>query len=104
MGPEERHGQVQPEFLVGVSGFDSIFRTCSFDFSVLLTPAFSPPLSSYRATSKGPVRLAPTKALKIGASATPHSAPQPPTEGDQTLETEAVKLREAMALEAQLAQ
>ncbi|XP_039803582.1 uncharacterized protein LOC120667607 [Panicum virgatum] len=56
------------------------------------------------AATKGPVRFAPTKALKTGARVTPHSALQPPTEGDQALEAEAAKLREAMARGAQAAQ
>ena len=48
----------------------------------------------------------PTKALKTGARATPHTAPQRPIGVDPVLEAGAEKLREAMArgaLEAQLA-
>ena len=59
-----------------------------------------------RATSKHSARLAPTKALKTGAHATPHTVPQPPIGVDPALEAGAEKLREAMArgaLEAQLA-
>ena len=61
-------------------------------------------MSSHRATTKDPVCLALTKALKIGASATPHSAPQPPTRGDQTLVAAAAMLREAMVRGALSAQ
>ena len=49
-------------------------------------------------------RLTPTKALKTGVHATPHSAPQPPIGVDPVLEAEAVKLREAVARGAQEAQ
>ena len=57
-----------------------------------------------RATSKHSARLAPTKALKTGAHATPHSVLQPPIRVDPVLEAEAVKLREAVARGAQEAQ
>ena len=68
---------------------------------------FLPRLPSSRAAAKNAARLAPTKDLKTGAHATPHSASQPPSGGDLVLGAEAVKLREAVArgaLEAQLAQ
>ena len=67
---------------------------------------FLPRLPSSRAAAKNAAHLAPTKDLKTGAHATPHSASQPPSGGDPVLGAEAVKLREAVAqgaLEAQLA-
>ena len=73
---------------------------------VLLTPTFFPRLPSSGAIARIAAQLAPTKALKTKAHATPHTAPQPPIEVDPTLEAGAEKLREAMArgaLEAQLA-
>ena len=57
-----------------------------------------------RASAKSAARLAPNKALKTGAFAMPHTAPQPPPGVD--IEAEAEKLREAVArgtLESQLA-
>ncbi|XP_039818690.1 translation initiation factor IF-2-like [Panicum virgatum] len=60
--------------------------------------------SPAEATTKSATCLAPTKALKTGARATPHSAPLPPIRGDQALEAGAVKLRETMARGAQEAQ
>ena len=59
-----------------------------------------------RAATKDVARLAPIKALKTRAHATPHTAPQHPIGVDPALEAGAEKLREAMArgaLEAQLA-
>ncbi|XP_039811988.1 translation initiation factor IF-2-like [Panicum virgatum] len=64
------------------------------------------PAAGQRATTKDVAHLAPTKALKTGAHATPHSAPRPPIRADPVREAEAVKFREAVArgaLEAQLA-
>ena len=58
-----------------------------------------------RGDAKHAPRLAPTKALKTGAHATPHSVLQPPIRVDPVLEAEAVKLREVVdqgALESQL--
>ena len=60
------------------------------------------PISSSRVVAKDAAPLAPTKALKTGARATPHSAPQPPPVVD--IVAEAAKLREAMARGAQAAQ
>ena len=65
---------------------------------------FPPRLPCYRATTKDAALLAPTKAFKTGAHATPHSVPQPPTGGDPALEAEAAKLRDAVAREALSAQ
>ena len=72
------------------------------DSPVLLSLAFLPPISSSGAIAKDTAPLAPTKALKTGARATPHSAPQPPPIVD--IVAEAAKLREAMARGAQAAQ
>jgi hypothetical protein len=58
---------------------------------------FCPRLPFYRATTKDAACFTLTKALKTGAHAMPHSAPQPPTGGDPALEAEAAKLREAVA-------
>ncbi|XP_039822813.1 myristoylated alanine-rich C-kinase substrate-like [Panicum virgatum] len=66
----------------------------------LLSPAWS----SHRAATKDSVHLALTKALKNRARAMPHSAPQPPSGGSQTLEAAAATFREAVARGAQLAQ
>ncbi|XP_039827517.1 uncharacterized protein LOC120689276 [Panicum virgatum] len=52
---------------------------------------------SRKAATREMVRLAPSKALKTGASATPHSVSQPPNGGSQSLEVAATVLREAMA-------
>ena len=83
-----------------------VFRIRLFEPSVLLASTFFPCLPSYRAPAKDAARLAPTKALKTRALATPHSAPQPPIGMDPVLEEGAAKLREAVArgaLEAQQA-
>jgi hypothetical protein len=44
---------------------------------VLLTPTFLPRLPSSGAITRNAAQLAPTKALKNKAHATPHTAPQP---------------------------
>ena len=78
------------------------YLLCSFDRSP--NPAnlgFPSPISSSEAVAKDAAMLAPTKALKTGARATPHSAPQAPPVVD--IVEEAAKLREAMARGAQAA-
>ena len=60
------------------------------------------PISSSGAVAKDAAQLAPIKAIKTGARATPHSALQPPPVVD--IVAEAAKLREAMARGAQAAQ
>jgi len=79
------------------------YLLCSFNRSP--SPAnlsFPSPISSSGAVAKDAAPLAPTKALKTGARATPHSAPQPPPVVD--IVAEAAKLREAIARGAQAAQ
>ena len=62
----------------------------------------SSPITSSGAISRDAAPLAPTKALKIGKPATPHTAPQPLPVVD--IVAEAAKLQEAMARGAQKAQ
>ena len=66
--------------------------------------SFPSSITSSGAIARDAAQLAPTKALKTGARATPHTAPQPPIGVDPVLEAEAVKLREAVARGAQEAQ
>ena len=79
------------------------YLSCLFDRSP--NPAnlnLPSPISSSGAATKDAAPLAPTKALKTGACATPHSAPQAPPVVD--IVAEAAKLWEAMARGAQAAQ
>ena len=71
----------------------------ALSFSGILIPACPnsfPHLLSLKVTAAAP-SLAPTKALKLGASAMPRMVAQSPTGGPQTLEAAATKLREALA-------
>ena len=63
---------------------------------------FPSPISSPGAAAKDVAPLAPVKALKTGARATPHTAPQPLPVVD--IVAEAVKLRVAMARGTQATQ
>ena len=101
-GPEERHGQAQHECPIRVSDLNFILRIRLIDPPVLLTSMLLPRLPSSGAIARDAVQLAPTKALKTGACATPHTAPQPLLVVD--IVAEAAKLQEAMALGAQKAQ
>jgi len=76
---------------------------CSFDRSPNPANLSLPsPISSSGAVSKDAAPLAPTKALKTGARATPHSALQPPPV--EYIVAETAKLWEVMAHGAQAAQ
>ena len=99
----ERLGQAQHERPIGVSDFDFILHIRLIgppanptDFSA------SSPITSSGAIARDAAPLAPTKALKTGAYATPHTAPQPLPIVD--IVAEAAKLQEAMARGAQKAQ
>ena len=94
-GSEEQH-----ERPIEVSDLDFVFifarPSNSADFNIF------PRLPGCRASTKSAARLAPNKALKARAFATPHTAPQPPPGVD--IEAEDEKLHEAVARGAQEAQ
>jgi len=80
-----------------------LYLLCPFDRSPNPTNLSPPsPISSSGTVAKDAAPLAPTKALKTGVRATPHSAPQPLPVVD--IVAEAAKLREALARGAQPAQ
>ena len=68
---------MQHEHPVRVSDLDFILCIRLLDPPILLASTFLPRLPGCRATSKHSAHLAPTNALKTGAHATPHTAPQP---------------------------
>ena len=98
----ERLGQAQYERPIRVSDFDFVLRIRLIgppnpaDFSA------SSPITSSGGIARHAAPLAPTKALKTGAHATPHTAPQPLPVVD--IVAEAAKLQEAMARGGQKAQ
>ena len=78
------------------------YSLCSFNrFPSPANLSLFSPISSSGAVAKDAALLVLTKALKTGARATPHSAPQAPPVVD--IVAEAAKLREAMARGAQAA-
>ena len=101
-GPEERHGQAQHERPVRVGDLDFILHICLINPPVLLTSTPLPQSPGSRAIAKDAAPLAPTKALKTGARAMLHTAPQPLPVVD--IVAEAAKLQKAMARGAQKAQ
>ena len=98
----ERLGQTQHERPIRVSDFDFILRIRLINPPVLLTSTLLPRLPSSGAISRDVAQLAPAKALKTGARAMLHTAPQPLPVVD--IVAEATKLQEAMARGAQKAQ
>ena len=97
----ERLGQAQHERPVWVSDFDFIVRVHSIDSPNLADFSVSSSVTSSGAIARDAALLAPTKALKTGVYATPHTAPQPLPIVD--IVAEAAKLQEAMARGAQKA-
>ena len=91
----ERLKQAQHECPIRVSDFDFILRIHLIappnpaDFSA------SSPITSSGAIARDATPLAPTKALKTGARATPHTTPQPLPVVD--IVAVAAKFQEAMA-------
>jgi len=96
-GPEERRGQAQHERPVRVSVFVFTPCICLLDPLILLISMFLSRLLDCRGGAKHAPRLAPTKALKNGAHATPHSAPRALLGVEPILEAGAVRLHEAVA-------
>ena len=75
----------------------------SFDPPLLIL-ASSPAWFSLKAATPDTTPLAPSKFLKSGASAMPHSVAQPPTGGPHELEAVTAKLWEALIRGAQRVQ
>ena len=77
MGPKEQLRQAQHEHPVRVSDFDFILRVRSIDPPNPADFSVSSLITSSGAIARDAAPLAPTKALKTGVRATPHTAPQP---------------------------
>ena len=90
----ERLGQAKYERPIRVSDFDFILHIRLIGPPILLTSALLPRLPAPGSSPSMQPSL-PTKALKTGVRATPHSAPQPLPIVD--IVAKAAKLQEAMA-------
>ena len=73
----EQLGQAQHERPVRVSDFNFILRIRLIDPPNPADFSASSPITSSGAIARDAAQLAPTKALKTGARATPHTTPQP---------------------------